>query len=264
VAAFLGALRAEGSAVRRYRDSEVEEIVRRAADEQVAHPTGEGMSLATVQQIADEVGISPQRVERAARGLEVRTPVASPAESGPGVQYLGSPTVIAWERVVDGEVTASAYDDIVAEIQATLATQGTTDTLGRSLTWRATKPVLGKRRAVQVHVTSRSGQTHIQVQERLGELAVSLYGGIVVGGGIGGIATILAMGIGWLGYPLEAGLLSAVWLPGMYALTRKIFREVARRKRTDLQELSDRIAAIVTESAPGRLAGDPASEPPTG
>ena len=253
VDAFLLALRGEERAVRRYSDGEVEEIVRRAAEEQLAHPTEEGMSLRTVQQIADDVGISPERVERAARNLASRETTHPPAKSGPGTFWLGSPTVIAWERVVDGEVTEAAHDDIIAEVQAAFSTTGEVDTRGRSLTWRTVKPVLGKRRAVQVHVTSRNGQTRIQVQERLGELAVTLYSSILVGGGIGGVATILAIGLGWLGHGLEAGLLSAVWVPGTYALTRSIFSAVSRRKRTDLEELSDRIAEIATESARGRL-----------
>ncbi len=184
VDAFLRDLRVEGGAARRYSDGEVEEIVRRAAEEQAAQPTNEGMSLRTVQQIADDVGISAERVERAARKLEVRQPTLPPATSGPGAFWLGSPTVIEWERVVDGEVSRSAYDDIVAEVQATLATEGQVDTRGRSLTWRTVKPVLGKRRAVQVRVASRGGQTRIHVQERLGELAVTLYSGILIGGGV--------------------------------------------------------------------------------
>ena len=253
VATFLLALRAEEGAVRRYSDSEVEEIVRQAADEQLAHPTEEGMSLGTVQQIANDVGISPERVQRAARKLESRETVQPRAESGPGAFWLGSPTVIEWEGAVDGEVTESVYDEIVDEVQATLATEGQVDTLGRSLTWRTVKPVLGKRRAVQVRVTSRGGQTRIHIQERLGELAVSLHSSILVGGGVGGVATILGIGLGWLGYGLESGLLSAVWFGGMYALSRSIFRAVSRKKRSDLEQLSDRIAEIAAESARGRL-----------
>jgi transposase-like protein len=253
VDAFLRALRAEEGAVRRYSDDEVEEIVRQAAEEQAAHPTEEGMSLRTVQQIADDVGISPERVARAARNLEARETARPPAASGPGAFWLGSPTVIASERVVDGEVAESAYEEIIAEVQATLATDGEVDTRGRSLTWRTVKPVLGKRRAVQVRVTSRGGKTRIHVQERLGEMAVTLYSSILVGGGIGGVATILGMGLGWLGAGLEAGLLSAVWFPGMYVLTRAIFRGVASKKLSNLDELGDRIAAIAAESARGRL-----------
>jgi serine/threonine protein kinase len=254
VSAFLLALRAEQGAVRRYRDSEVEEIVRRAAEEQAAHPTDEGMSLRTVQQIADDVGISAERVERAARKLEVRQATQPPTTSSPGAFWLGSPTVIEWERVVDGEVNASAYDDIVAEVQATLATEGQVDTRGRSLTWRTVKPVLGKRRAVQVRVTPRGGQTRIQVQERLGELAVTLYSGILIGGGVGGVATILGVGLGVpIGHPGVVSLFAAGWAGGFYALTRAIYRAVARTKRADLGRLSDRIAEIAAESTRDRL-----------
>jgi serine/threonine protein kinase len=254
VGAFLLALRAEERAVRRYSDSEVEEIVRQAADEQAAHPTDEGMSLRTVQQIADDVGISAERVERAARKLEIRTPVQPPAESGPGAFWLGSPTVIEWERVVDGEVTESAYDDIVAEVQAMLSTDGQVDTRGRSLTWRTVKPVLGKRRAVQVRVTSRGGQTRVHVQERLGELAVTLYSSILIGGGVGGVATILGVGLGVpIGDPGILSLFAAGWAGGFYALTRAIYRAVVRNKRTDLARLGDRIAEIAAESTRDRL-----------
>jgi serine/threonine protein kinase len=254
VDAFLLALHSEEGAVRRYSDSEVEEIVRQAADEQLAHPTPEeGMSLSTVQQIADDVGISPERVERAARKLQSRKPAQPPAESGAGAFWLGGPTVITWERVVDGEVTEAVYDDIIDEIQATLSTEGQVDTLGRSLTWRTVKPVLGKRRAVQVRVTSRGGQTRIHILERLGELAWTTFS-TVWGLGAGGIAVVLSLGGPELGWA-AAGLLAAGWTGGMYALSRKIFRYISRQKRTDLEELSDRIAEIATESIRDRLGG---------
>jgi hypothetical protein len=176
VDAFLVALRAEERTVRRYSDGEVEEIVRQAAEDQVAHPTEEGMSLRTVQQIADGVGISPERVERAARKLEAREPVAPSAESGAAALWLGSPTLIACERVVDGEATETTYEEIVEEVQATLANVGHAARFGRTLTWSTAHSGSGGGRALQVRVISRGGQTRIYVQERLGELAGGLFG----------------------------------------------------------------------------------------
>ncbi len=250
VDAFLQAIRTEAGPVQRYSDNEVEEIVRRAADEQVQNPSDPGMSLKTVQQIADDVGLSPERVERAARDLAARTPSQLPAESSPGKFWLGSPTVIEWERVVDSEVTDVAYDDIVDEIQATFATDGQMDIRGRSLTWRTMKPTLGKTRALQVRVTARGGKTRIQVQERLGELASSIHGGIMGGGGAGGIAIILGVGLGMpLGTPEVVSLFAAGWAGGLWALSRSIFRAVARRKQTDLVKLADRVAELAVESA---------------
>ena len=74
-----------------------------------------------------------------------------------------------------------------------------------------------------------------------------------MGGGVGGVATILGMGLGWLGAGLESALLSVGWFTGMTALTRSIYSGVARNKHKDLEALSDRIADIVTESARDRL-----------
>jgi hypothetical protein len=261
VEAFLHALRAVDravqlhgnaeTAIRRYSDREVEEIVRQAAEEQLAHPTEDGLSLRTVQHIADDVGISPERVQRAARRLEIHEAARHPAERGVGAFWLGSPTVIEWERVVPGDVTQSVYDEIVADVQATFSTEGHVTTLARSLTWRATKPKLGQTRAVQVHVSPRAGQTRIHVQERLFELGWTVFPTVwgIGGGGIAVILSLLGPELGWT----AAGLGSAVWAGGMYALSRSIFRMIARRKRKDLEKLGDRIAETVAESARGRL-----------
>ncbi len=257
VDAFLHALGAEENTVHRYSDTEVEKIVRKAADEQVAHPTEEGMTLRTVQQIANDVGIPPERVERAARNLESPTSTLPATESGAGAFWLGSSTVLEWERVVDGEVAEVAYDDIVDEIQATFSTEGQVGKLGRSLTWRTEKPTLGKTRALQVRVTARGGQTRIQVQERIGELATSIHGGVMGGGALGGVAIILGVGLGVpLGAPEVVSLLAAGWAGGMITLSRSIFRAVARRKRFDLERLSDRIADIAADTARGVVESD--------
>jgi serine/threonine protein kinase len=247
VDAFLAAVRTEQRPARRYSDGEVEAIVRRAAEEQLAHPTPEeGLSLKTVKQIADDVGISPERVERAARKLDLRGRDDQPAESGLGAVWLGSPVNVELEQLLAGELSQAAYDEIVDEIQASLSTQGMVDTRGKSLTWRTEKPVLGKARAVQVRVTARGGQTRIQIQERLFEHAWTIFP-TVWGIGAGGVAVILSLvgpEIGWT----IASLATTVWAGGMYALSRSIFRGVARKKRHDLAQLGERIAGIVAES----------------
>ena len=92
------------------------------------------------------------------------------------------------------------------------------------------------------------------MQERIGELAVSLHSGIGIGGGAGGVAIILGVGLGVpLGAPEVVSLLAAGWAGGLYALSRSIYRAVARKKRNDLQQLSDRIAEIAADSARDRL-----------
>lgn len=107
---------------------------------------------------------------------------------------------------------------------------------------------------MRVRINSRDGRTRIRVQERLGDLAWSLMLPMTLGGGGGGLAIILSLGgpeFGWL----AAGLVGAGWVGGMHVLARTIFRAVSRKKRTDLEGLSNRIAAIVTESARDHLDG---------
>jgi serine/threonine protein kinase len=256
VEVFLLALRPEEGAVRHYSDTEVNEIVRHAAEDQLAHPTEEGMSLRTVQQIADDVGISPQRVERAARRLQSREPVRHPTPSGAADAWLGGPTLIALERVVDVEVSQSTYEDMVDEVQATISTVGQVGTLGRSLTWSTAHSGPGVGRAVQVRVTSRGGQTRIHIQERLGDLAGSLFGGIMGGGGGGGLGMILGIGLGALGAGPEIGLVAAGWVGGLYALTRTIYHAVSGKRRAELEGLSDRLVQIAATSHADRLAQD--------
>ena len=56
-----------------------------------------------------------------------------------------------------------------------------------------------------------------------------------------------------------AGLATAGWAGGMYVLSRKIFSYISRKKRIDLQQLSDRIAEIAAESTRDRLDGEQAT-----
>jgi hypothetical protein len=73
------------------------------------------------------------------------------------------------------------------------------------------------------------------------------------GGGGGGLGMILGIGVGALGAGPEVGLLAAAWTGGMYALARTIYRAVSRKRRSELDGLSDRLAAIAIESVQGRL-----------
>ncbi len=259
VAAFVEALQGKEIApIRRFSDSEVKEIVRQAADDQVATTPSGGMSLKTVQQIAEDVGIPPEKIEQAAGKLAKRQSTAPPSKSGPGAFWLGNSTLLESERVIEGEVSPAIYEEIEEEVQATFSTGGEVDVLGKSLHWRTKNPELGKTRALQVRVTSRGGKTLVQVQERIGELATALYCSILVGGGVGGIGTILGIGLGWLGHGMASGLMSIGWAGGTYALTRAIYKAIARKKHSDLEALTNRIEEIAEDSIEIQIQSDQA------
>jgi serine/threonine protein kinase len=250
VETFLHALRANPAPARRYRDSEVNAIVRHAAEDQLVNPTEDGMSLNTVQQIADDVGLSPARIQRAARQLDATPSVAPAPAKGAGAFWLGRPTVIAIEHEVDGELPPSVYEELVEEIQGSLGTVGQASTFGRSLTWNTVHAGAGVGRALQVRVTVRGGTTRIHVQERLGELAGGLFGGIMGGGGGGGLGMIMGLGFALFGGGPEVGVLAVGWVGGMYGLARTIFGRVARTRSTQLTALADRLVSIAEDTTP--------------
>jgi hypothetical protein len=235
------ALAASYSTKPQYRHTEAKEIVRRAADIQLQNPTREdGLSLGGVQQIAAEVGIPPKYVEQAARSID--RPIEPPRPSA----FLGAPTLLQFERVVDGEVPEAEYPELVEEIRATFGTTGEVNTLGDSLAWRT--PTAQGIRQVSVTIRPRGGRTRIRVQERLSGLAGGLFGGIMGGVGGGGFGTSMAIIFG-AGMPLVGITLAGAAVGGSYALARIIYTTNAKAKTTELTSLINRLADYVGDVA---------------
>jgi hypothetical protein len=240
---FATALRASFGAKKQYGHTAAKELVRRAADIQSRKPTeSDALSLGGVQQIAAEVGIPPSYVDQAARSID--KPTREPRHNA----FLGAPHILQFERVIEGEVPESEYPELVEEIRTTIGTIGEIDTLARSLTWRT--PTAQGTRQVSVTVRPRAGRTTIRIQERLGNLAGGLYGGIMGGGGGGGGSVVLGIGIGVEGAPLVALCLAGLVLGGSYALARVIFTANVKSKTAELTGLIDRLAQHVAETAP--------------
>jgi hypothetical protein len=240
---FAVALKNSFSEKKQYRYTEAKELVGRAADLQSRTPTqGDALSLGGVHQIAAEVGIPPQYVDRAARSID------RPAQTPRPNAFLGAPHVLRFERVVAGEVPESEYPELVEEITNTLGVIGEIDTLSRSLTWRT--PAKQGARMVSVTVGPRGGRTRIRIQERVGELAGGLYGGIMGGLGGGGGSVAIGVGIGAAGLPVAVALgLAGLVIGSSYGLARVIFTSSVRRKTAELSDLIDRLAEHVAETA---------------
>jgi hypothetical protein len=234
---------------RRFDDEEVSVILKRAAEMQEAQSgTSAGMTLADLEEVAREAGLDPALVRRAAADLELTGGRGvEPARAG----FLGAPTRLRYERVVDGELAADDYEAVVDEIRRTLDDMGLVSTLGRTLAWRTT-PGSGRRQArvreVSVTVVARGGKTGIRVEEAATSLAGGLFGGLMggLGGGGGGIA--MGIGVGVFHSPLAAAGLWAACIAGGYGLARTVFRAAIRERSRTLDGLADRLVAIVDES----------------
>ena len=230
---------------RQYSEEEVALIIKRAAElqqtEQTEQEPSTALSLTEVEQIAKEAGIDPRLIRRAALGLD------QPAQSNRPSPWLGAPTRLVFERVVEGEVPTEEFEGIVAEVRRTLGQNGIPSVLGRSLAWSAT--IGGRRRAqgrqVDVSVVPRGGVTTIRVEEEMRNIAGALLGGIVGGGGGGTSGAVIGGSMAaFHSAPLSVGLF-ACSISFFYMLARTIFGNIAAKREKELSELIGRLETQV-------------------
>ncbi|MCL7970956.1 MAG: hypothetical protein M8866_02545 [marine benthic group bacterium] len=232
-------------APRRYSEKEVGLILRRATEMQRAEPSAPdptGLTLDELQEIAAEAGIDPALLRDAATEIQTRRPASLAA------RLAGAPIKIEVERRVDGELPIERLEDLIPTIQAGTEGQGTASAVGRTLTWSSATDT--NMYTQQVLVAVRDGHTLIRMEESLGGLSASLFGGIMggVGGGVGfgvggPLAATLGLGFGLIAFPLVA-------VSGSYLLARAIFTGQARRRREHALDLVRRLADQVERAIP--------------
>jgi len=117
---------------RRYDDDEVAEIFRKAAEGPQSLPhqvTGDaGMTLAELQDIGREAGLSPEAVASAARSLEIRP------QSGVR-RYLAMP--IGVERTIElhRRLTEAEWEQLVVQLRETFNARGVVSANGSFRQW---------------------------------------------------------------------------------------------------------------------------------
>ena len=260
-AALLDDLRGVTPSRKRYGEDDIQEIVRRAAELEVTNPTASGaMTIGGVEQLAAEVGIPAELVRSAAKALDARaTPAAPPAPPPKRNWFLGAPTRLVYERVVEGEVPDAEFPLLVDEIRRVLRNVGQVSQLGRSFAWTMIRTG-GGTRSVEVVVTVRGGTTRITVQEPLGNLIGGIFGGIGGGMGGGGLGPLLGVTIDGLGMGgAIAAVLVPLWLTATFATARTAYYYAVRRRARVLGELADRLEALAHDLAIPvlRLRSDP-------
>lgn len=106
---------------RRYTQDEVAAIFERASETEAKLPStgaGAGLTLAELQGIAKEVGISPQSVSQAAKSLEL---APRPA---PVARFLGVPIGVARTAEFDRALTDTEWEHLVGDLRTTFAANG--------------------------------------------------------------------------------------------------------------------------------------------
>ncbi|MFC1662127.1 hypothetical protein ACFL3S_11880 [Gemmatimonadota bacterium] len=140
---------------RRFTDREVALVLRKASEleEKEGTGTGGGLSLGDLEQIAEDVGISPTLIHRAVADLDSRTG-GNPFATGQLVRQA--------VRAVEGELDREAIAELIQHVDGANDQVGVvTEALG-SIQWTAQD----RFRITQVSVSPSKGETKVRVVER--------------------------------------------------------------------------------------------------
>jgi hypothetical protein len=154
---------------------------------------------------------------------------------------------LAVDRTIQGEVSESAYEDVVKEIQRTLGIVGHISTLGRTLTWSPADPGTDQRKVV-ISITPGGGQTRIHIEERL-ELSGWRIFIPAWGGGAGlitGLTLATFLGLGDQGILFTAIPLAAI---GGFTAVQLFFGLGGKKNKPQLEQLADRLSEQLSEAA---------------
>jgi hypothetical protein len=222
---------------RRFTDREVREILKRAVERAPSRALvkSEGLSLAELQSIGQEVGIDPDRLEDAARSLILT------GENRPN-RILGGPTVLTFDRKVQGEISPEDTPEVLSLIRRTMGQQGGVDEIHGSLEWSTT----GEAGEKFVTISSREGTTSITGSANLTQAAVLTY----LPAGIFGVVTAVIGSITAASNGSYVGFaICLTVLPVLYAVLRTIFGKVADKESQRLQHVVAELARLVERPA---------------
>ena len=236
---------------RTFSDDEVRDILERAADRQAAADkalvrTRPGMSLAELEQIASEAGISPEHVRAVAlQGLDrhhVRSAVPVLTRNAAGeVGLLG-------ERTFPGRVSDEAWGRIVQDLRSTFNVVGQATEFGQTREWLSVSAT-GGMEPVTVRMEREGEDTRLSMFRGTKQRKGLAYGIPVMFAGAAVVFTILFLLTGeadtW-GLPAFLGILGG--LGGIVGPVSLRLWTASQTKK--FQEVMDR-AQLLAAADPG-------------
>lgn len=228
---------------RRYTEAEVREIFELAARnrsrEPASVPASQGLTLSDMQEIAQEVGLAPADVTRAAATLAAR------GAQAPQRTSLSLPISVGRTVALPRPMTDHEWDQLVAELRSTFQARGKVSSQGALREWTNGN----------LHAMIEPTQTGYRL--RLGTLKSDAVGwnalGIV---GITAGATMLGAGLIFGGLSDMAVAPAVVGGSGLLALLSNALRlpRWARTREQQMQHIANMVTAMM--KAPDTTSSD--------
>ena len=224
---------------RQYNDEEVAAIFERAAETEhtaLSVPAeGKGMTLAALQDIGREVGISPESIARAARSLDqAGHPVSR--------KFMGLPIGVGRTVEFDRPLSDADWERLVADLRTTFDARGTVRYDGPFRQWTN-----GNLQAL-LEPTPKGHRLRLQTMK--GDSRAMMTGGGVALGAAA--ATVVAAGLaGSLsnsGTLMGVGFMAMMGL-GMFAAGALRVSSWARRRKAQIDEVIGRLSITAQTSS---------------
>ena len=213
---------------RRFNEDEVAEIFRQATEAQQQAPqrqlaSSEGMTLAEIQEIGQQVGIAPELVGRAAASL-------SAAGTSTSRKLLGLTIGVGHTIELDRKLTEDEWDQLVVDLRETFDARGTVRQDGSFRQWTNGN--------LQILLEPTPSGQRIRMRTVKANSRALISAGLLTSGIAAVMAVVGMTGVSQNNLTAAAtiGLLAAVelavgamQLPGWAQLRRKQMAEVAQR-----------------------------------
>lgn len=218
---------------RRFSEDEVSEILKYAAEVQDSDQgllsPGTGLTLAELQEIGRQAGISPEAMQLAARRVGIS--VANPTRT-----FLGLPLGVGRTIELDRRLTDEEWDRLVAELRTTFDARGVVRQEGSLRTWSN-----GNLQAL-LEPTATGHRLRLRTV-RGGARQLMMVG--VAMAGVGTVATVAAAISGAVGNAsfLSSQITLALTGIAMFGIGAIPLPGWARIRRKQMDQIADRVGA---------------------
>ena len=223
---------------RRFSEEEVAAILKDAAEAQYSSerllPSGGGMTLAELQSIGREVGISPEMIEQSAQRFK-------PAQQ-PTRRFLGLPLGVAQTVEFDRKLTEQEWGRIVADLRETFEAQGVVRQQGSLRQWTNGN--------LQALLEPTATGQRLRMRTRKGNAPGLIGGGIVIfSAATAALVTAFATGV-----THDTGLMMSILTgmtggAGMFGAGAGGLPRWARLRQQQMDQIAER-AALMARSLP--------------
>ena len=223
---------------RRFNEEEVAAILKDAAEAQYSDdrllPSSGGLTLAELQSIGREIGISPELIQKSAQRFK---PAQQPTRT-----ILGLPRGVAQTVEFDRKLTDAEWERIVADLRETFEAQGVVRQQGSLRQWTNGN--------LQAMLEPTATGQRLRMRTVKGNAPALIGGGIVVfSAATAALATAFATGVAH-----DTGLMVSILTgmtggAGIFGASALRLPGWARRRQQQMDQIAER-AALMARSLP--------------